>query len=180
MKTSHLAICFFLLTALLPATTVVPVSVEQLAHESSHIVEGRALESWSQWNPQHTLIFTYTRFQVTRALKGQPPSTLVVKQLGGEAGGYIQKIPGVRQWRTGEQAVLFLQPSLSQDGTLQVTGLMQGNFAVRTTPAGEIMVSNGVSGVSAYKVGGREVTPYQGNTMRLQDLEARIQKSVQQ
>ena len=168
-----------LLTALLSATTIVPVSVERLTRESSHIVEGQALESWSQWNPQHSLIFTYTRFQVARALKGQAPVTIVVKQPGGSAEGYTQKIAGVRHWKAGDQAVLFLRPSQEMDGTLEVTGLMQGNFLVHKSDTGEIMVSNGVPDVSAYQAASNAVTQYRGSGMRLDELESRVRKVAQ-
>src|SRR6478752_6176987 len=129
LKIAHAATSVFL-AALLSATTIVPVSVERLARESSHIVEAQASQSWSQWNPQHSLIFTYTRFQVARDLKGQAPTTIVVKQPGGSAEGYTQKVAGVRHWRSGDQAVLFLRPSQEMDGTLEITGLMQGNFLI--------------------------------------------------
>jgi hypothetical protein len=178
LKTVHAAASVFL-TALLSATTIVPVSVERLTRESSHIVEGQASESWSQWNSQHSLIFTYTRFQVLRALKGQVPSTIVVKQPGGSAEGYTQKVAGVRHWRTGDQAVLFLRPSQERDGSLEVTGLMQGNFLVHKSDTGEIMVSNGVPDVSAYQASSNVVTQYRGNGMRLDELESRILKVPQ-
>src|ERR1700674_5765152 len=113
------AVTFLFVTGWLTATTIVPVSVERLTGESSHVVEGQASQSWSQWNPQHSLIFTYTRFQVARTLKGQAPATIVVKQPGGSAEGYTQKIAGVRHWRAGDQAVLFLRPSQDMDGTLE-------------------------------------------------------------
>jgi hypothetical protein len=167
------------LTSLLCATTIVPVSVERLTRESSHIVEGQATESWSQWNPQHSLIFTYTRFQVARALKGQVPVTIVVKQPGGSAEGYTQKVAGVRHWRSGDQAVLFLRPSQERDGSLEVTGLMQGNFLVHKSDTGETMVSNGVPEVSAYQASSHAVTQYRGSGMRLDELESRIQKVAQ-
>jgi hypothetical protein len=180
VRISCLAISLSLFAAIVSATTVVPVSVEQLTQESSVIVEGKAGESWSKWNSQHSLIFTYTRFQVTRTLKGQLPADIVVRQPGGSAEGYIQKIPGVRHWLNGEQAVLFLRPNQTADGSLDVTGLMQGNFAVRKSATGETVVSNGVSGVSSYLVESHQVTSYQGTSMRLTDLEARVQKAVQQ
>ena len=167
------------LTAWLSATTIVPVSVERLTRESSHIVEGQASESWSQWNPQHSLIFTYTRFQVARALKGQAPVTIVVKQPGGSAEGYTQKIAGVRHWKAGDQAVLFLRPSQEMDGSLEVTGLMQGNFLVHKSDTGEIIVSNGVPDVSAYQASSNAVTQYRGSGMRLDELESRIRKVAQ-
>ncbi len=174
------AAAFIFLGALLSATTIVPVSVERLTRESTHIVEAQASQSWSQWNAQHSLIFTYTRFQVARALKGQAPAAIVVKQPGGSAEGYTQKVAGVRHWRSGDQAVLFLRPSQESDGTLEVTGLMQGNFIVHKNATGETMVSNGVPDVSAYQVSSNAVTQYRGSGMRLDELESRVRKATKQ
>jgi hypothetical protein len=177
--TTARAIAFLFLSTLLSATTIVPVSVERLTQESSHVVKAQASQSWSQWNPQHSLIFTYTRFQVAQCLKGQAPAAILVKQPGGSAEGYTQKVAGVRHWRAGEQAVLFLRPSQEMDGTLEVTGLMQGNFLVHKSDTGEIMVSNGVPDVSAYQASSNAVTQYRGNGMRLNELESRIRKALQ-
>jgi hypothetical protein len=173
---------FFLLVAApvwLRATTVVPMGVENLSHVSTHIVEGRALESISQWNPEHTLILTYTRFAVSRTLKGQAPGTIMVRQLGGTVDGVTQKVSGVRHWRPGEEAVLFLQPSSIADGALVVTGLMQGNFLMRRTAEGQTLVSNDMPEVSQYQASSAKVARFRGNTMRLEELESRIQKAVQ-
>ena len=179
MKIRTLVLIFFFSTGLASATTIIPVSVERLTGESSHVVEGRALSSWSQWNPQHSLIFTFTKFEVSRTLKGQAPSTIIVKQIGGSAEGYTQKVAGVRHWREGDQAVLFLHPSPSGDGTLEVTGLMQGNFRIHATSSGTT-VSNGVSGVISYDSESQATGPYQGSGMRLDELESRVQKAVNQ
>jgi hypothetical protein len=163
----------------LGATTVVPMGVEALTRASTHVVEARAVESVSQWNAEHTLILTYTRFAVSRTLKGQAPSTIMVRQLGGTVGGITQKVSGVRHWRPGEEAVLFLQPSSIADGALVVTGLMQGNFLVRRTAQGQTVVSNGMPEAFEYQASSSKVTGYRGNTMRLEELESRIQKAVQ-
>ncbi len=84
----------------------------------------------------------------------------MVRQIGGTVEGITQKVAGVRHWSPGEDAVLFLQPSPAADGTLVVTGLMQGNFLMRRTRAGHTYVSR-------------------GNIMRLEELESRIQKAVE-
>jgi hypothetical protein len=169
-------ILFLVLGGAMFATTIVPVSVERLAQESTLIMEGAALDHWSEWNPQHTVIYTYTRFQVGRALKGQAPQTVVVKQPGGTAGHYTQKVAGVRHWSTGQTAVLFLRPSNTPDGTLQVTGLMQGNFLMNAPAGRPVTVSNGVPQVSAYEQG--KVSTYRGASMTLDELESRIRKAV--
>ena len=131
MKRLLILFAWFSLSALsLFATTVTPMSIERLTHASTHVLVGQAGETWSEWNPQHTQIFTYTRFSVTKTLKGTASGTVVVKQMGGSAGGYEQKVAGVRLLRAGEQAVLFVHPSQAADGTVVVTGLMQGNFRI--------------------------------------------------
>lgn len=167
-----------LVAASLSATTIIPVSVERLTTESSQVVEARVVSAESRWNPQHTLIFTYTKIQVTKTLKGNEQQAMVVKQIGGSAEGYTQKVAGVRYARPGEQAVLFLRPSLGGDGTYEITGLMQGNFAMRRLSSGETVVSNGVPGVSAYQQG--STSEYSGTRMQLTELETRVQKATQQ
>ncbi|MGH9513166.1 MAG: hypothetical protein ACRD2U_13625 [Terriglobales bacterium] len=158
------------------ATTVIPLSVENLTAISSHVIEGRAISTWTQWNAAHTVIFTYTKFQVSRTLKGEAPPTVVVRQLGGTVDGITEKVPGVRHWGVGEQAVLFLRPGEIPDGSLVVTGLMQGNFLIYRGPSGESLVSNGAPDTSAYRASASAVTTYNGSTMRLQEIESRVQK----
>lgn len=176
MKSACLVLAF---ASVISATTVIRVSVEQLTRDSSHVVEAVAAESWSRWNPQRTFIYTYTRFQVTASLKGTPASTLIVKQLGGSAEGYTQKVAGVRGWRPGEQAVLFLRPSPEGDGSFEVTGLMQGNFRIRISSSGESLVSNGVQGVSSYQASSGGLTTFRGGGMRLQDFESRVRQAAE-
>ncbi len=164
------------IAAVCGATTVIPMSVEDLTRASSHIAEARVLETWSAWNPQHTLIYTYARLQVTHLLKGGTSSTLLVKQLGGSAGGYTQKVAGVRPLVPGEDALLFLRPSEAGDA-LVVVGLMQGNFRLYSAPSGRVMVSNGMPSVSAYQQG--RIASFTGAAMPLDQMEARIRRAMQ-
>ena len=159
------------------ATTIVPMSVEDLTRAASDVIEARALETWCSWNAQHTLIYTYTTFQVSRRLKGEAPEIVTVKQLGGSADGYTQTVSGVRQFQVGEQALLFLRPSIAADRTLVVVGLMQGHFLEYPAQDGATMVSNGVSGARKYDHG--RIEDFGGSSMRLQDAEARVMRSTQ-
>ena len=156
------------------ATTVVPMSLERLTRASTQVVRARALASWSAWDASHQRIFTYTRFALLQRLKGDAASTFVVKQMGGSAGGYTQRVAGVRQFANGEESLLFLHPSQAGDGTLVVTGLMQGNFRVFRGAQGEALVSNGVPGVRSFDAAGSRVQPYAGTRMRWSDAESRI------
>ncbi len=173
----RIARVFFLVLCTLAAsaTTIVPMSVEELTHAASHVLEAHATRSWTSWNAQHTLIYTYTTFQVTRTLKGAAGDSVTVKQVGGSAGGYTQKVSGVRQFQSGEDALLFLRPSVDADGTLVVVGLMQGNFRVARTSGGETVVSNGVT--EAHQLHAGSVKPFTGTSLRLEDVEARVRSA---
>ncbi len=155
------------------ATTVIPMSVEELTRAADTVVEATATSSWSQWNAAHTMIVTYTRLTVLKPLKGAAPPEIIVKQPGGVVGFYGQTVPGVRHFLTGETALLFLQSSRNVDATHVVVGLVQGNFRVYKARGGVTAASNGMPGVSALKSGG--FSEYHGTTMPLEQLESRIQ-----
>jgi hypothetical protein len=160
------------------ATTVVPMSVERLTHASTHVMLAQAEESQTQWNADHTLIFTLTKFRVLQSLKGQSGNEVVVKQMGGRSGAYEQKVSGVKHWQNGDQAMLFLHPSQAGDGTLVVTGLMQGNFRVVPGQGGEPMVSNGVMGVEELNTGNQTVQHFAGSRMPLTRLESLVRDAT--
>ena len=174
-RLSALLAIFLAITA--TATTVKPMTIEQLTEEASTVVEGQAAESWSTWNAQHSLIYTFTRIRVTKSLKGQSADTVLLKQLGGTANGYTQHVAGVNAMKPGDTSVLFLRPSGANDGTMVIVGLMQGNFRIaREAATGSTVVNNGVDDVHQPSSSG--VTQYRGAKMTLRQLEARVQKAA--
>ena len=169
-------IAVLLCSAFAAATTVKPMSIEEMTAAASSIVEGQATESWSAWNAQHTLIYTFTRVHVSKTLKGRSQDSILLKQLGGNANGYTQKVAGVDPLRTGDQSVLFLRPSAAHDGTMVIVGLMQGNFRIaRESRSGLVVVNNGVADVHQSTSG--EVTEYRGAKLTLRQLEGRVRRA---
>jgi hypothetical protein len=159
-------------------TTVIPMSVEELTRSASRIVEVQAVSSRSAWNAQHSLIYTYTKFRVIRGLKGDSAQTLVVKQLGGRAEGYTQKVSGVHHAQVGEEALLFLRPSAAGDGTYAVIGMMQGHFRMFRARNGETMVSNGITGAESLEPSNGGAREFTGSPMTLGAAEERIQRAL--
>lgn len=159
----------------LRATSIVPMSIEEMTAKAGVVIEGRALDQWSQWDTNEHLIYTYTRFAVTQRLKGRSAGTILVRQMGGSAGGYTQVVSGVRRWQTGDEAVLFLRPSVANDGSMAVVGLMQGNFHM-TRANGAVTVSNGVPAVST--LGEGNATVFTGARMPLAELEQRVRRAL--
>jgi hypothetical protein len=161
----------------LTATSIVPMSVEELTHRSAEVVRARASTSWSKWNANRSVIYTYTRVQVIDRWKGGAGREVIVKQPGGTADGYTQKVSGVRHLVPGEEAVLFLRPSDSKDGSMVVTGLMQGNFRLYRAATGEVTATNGVPGVRALQDGA--TSHYRGQRMSILELKQRVERAVQ-
>ena len=187
MKKLSIASTLVILCAYASATTIVPMSVERLTDISTDVVVAHAKKSWSEWNAQHTMIVTYTEFAVDNQWKGSANSTITVKQPGGSAEGYTQRVAGVRPWSAGESAVLFLRPASSHDGSFVVSGLMQGNFRVRRSASGSMMADNGVEGstnspgadVESFHALDRSLAHYTGNRMALDELQRRVRARAQ-
>ena len=158
-------------------TTVRPVSVETMAAHASLVAEGRAVSSWSQWNPEHTMILTYTRFQVSRVLKGAAAREVTIRQPGGTVGVYRDVVHGVRYLKPGAEAALFLSDGGEKDGAMVVVGLMQGMFRIEREASGAAFVSNGISGVEAEDETGA-VRAFSGTRIPLSEFEARVSRTA--
>ena len=157
-------------------TTVIPMSVEQLTHAASRVVEGQVLTSWSVWNKEHTRIYTYSRVRVGRVLKGNPEAEITVQQVGGSAGGYTMKVSGVRILRPGEEALLFVRPSASNVVTWAVVGLMQGHFRVRTVRG----VARASNGIRQARSAASQSPSGLGDDQTLKELESRVHGALTQ
>src|SRR5262249_46122134 len=73
-------------------------------------------------------VYTDATLDVSACLKGACPSTLTVRQLGGELDGRGVAIEGAPRLVDGAEVVLFLRPR--RDGAFGVVGMAQGAFAV--------------------------------------------------
>lgn len=137
-----------LLAVSAPATTVVPMNLEEMAMASPDIVHGTVVSTNSHWNEDKTLIVTDVRIRVHDALKGGAAGEITVTQPGGVVGALRVEIPGVAAFRPDQEAVLFLGPQ--KDGNFAITGLMQGQFDVITD---EKTGQKSVRGLTAEKLG---------------------------
>src|SRR2546430_1031816 len=168
VRTASASLLVLLLSAMgafLFATTVIPMSIEELTAAATHVVRGHVIESWSSWDTSLPLIYSYPRFKIDKPLKGTAPSVVLLKQLGGTVGDMTLRVAGVHPWSNGESAVLFLRPSQEQDGTFSVVGLMQGDFRLRRSASGEVVADNGLYLSSATAMSSEEnVHAYNSST----------------
>ena len=123
-----LSVCF-LLADPTSATTIIPMSDEDLVASSQVIVEGRCLRITPEWNSDRTAIFTRIMFRVTKVIKGDiQPGTIVLRQLGGQVSDGATIIWGAPYWQKGWEMLLFLNPE--PDEGFRVAHLSLGYFRV--------------------------------------------------
>ena len=140
MRRSLLAVFFITLFSLTAdATTVVPLSFEQLVNASQSVVYGRVSEVRAQWTADRRFIESVVTVEILRGMKGRAGESIAFTVPGGQVGRYANVIPGAPSFETGDLAVFFLT---SQGPRLPVaTGLTQGIYRVRRdASSGEMMV----------------------------------------
>jgi uncharacterized protein affecting Mg2+/Co2+ transport len=123
-----------LLAAPASATTLVRMSLDQLAEASTEIVRGHVVGQQTLWNPEHTRIYTYTALAVEQTYKGNPPSHLVVQQPGGKIGNVHVFVAGTTQFHAQAVYVLFLERSAADPSKFLLVGMMQGAYRIYRDP----------------------------------------------
>jgi hypothetical protein len=112
------------------ATTLVRMSLEQLAEASTEIIRGHVVSQETLWNPAHTRIHTYTTIALEQTFKGNPPSTLVVQQPGGTIGNVRVFVAGTIHFHSQAGYVLFLERSPTDPSKFLPVGMMQAAYRI--------------------------------------------------
>jgi hypothetical protein len=112
------------------ATTLVRMSLDQLAEASTEIVRAHVVSQQTAWNPQHTRIYTYTTLALDQTYKGDPPSFPVVQQPGGTVGKMRVFVAGTVQFHTQTGYLLFLERSSADPSKFLLVGMVQGAYRI--------------------------------------------------
>ena len=135
-----------LVAAALPlsASQFVRQPFDQVARESTYIVRGTVENIWSAWDDAHEIIYTYATIRVTRYFgEATGPDTLVVREVGGQVGDYVQEAIGFPAIRDGEDVVLFLS-KWENAPELRIHAFNQGKFLVRDRDGVEVLTEDPV------------------------------------
>lgn len=116
------------------ATTVAPLSVEQMVDASDLVVRGSVESVWVEEDAKGR-IWTRASIRVLETMKGSADvdDFVTVEAAGGVIGAEVMLVPGSARYSVGEEAVLFLtdKPSRGVFGTVAM-GL--GKYTVRPDP----------------------------------------------
>lgn len=126
------------LTARAGAVTVAPLSFDELVNASTTVVYGRVSDVHGQWSDDRRRIDSLITVEVVSRYKGSTGETLTFTVPGGQAGRYINLVPGAPSFAPGDRAVLFLT---SRGPRLPITtGFTQGIYRVRLDARGTALV----------------------------------------
>jgi hypothetical protein len=181
------AVVVFLLfagTALLEATLVPRMSLEEVVAASESIVQGTVVRTWSDWDEAHKYIWTHYEIQVADELKGAVSGKFIVSEPGGSVGETELQIAGTPQYAVGEEVVLFAERTPL--GYLRTCGWGQGKFQVaRTAATGKATVRTAVKGVQLVERPAAQAkaqgTPLADlNGLELEQFKTRVRELVDQ
>jgi hypothetical protein len=140
MRRSVVAVLLFLpLAAQLHAITFVPLSFSDLVNASSAVVYARVADVKGQWTDDRRSIESVVTLTVIDAFKGAPGDRLTMVVPGGQAGRFINVIPGAPSFAEGDMVVAFVT---ARGARLPIaTGLTQGIYRVtRDAATGSVVV----------------------------------------
>jgi len=162
------------------ATTMVPLSLDQLVQASSSIIRGRPIAQQSSWNVERTEIVTFTTITVEQVLKGEAAGTMVVEQPGGQVGSYRVAVPGTVRFQPNTSYLLFLEPAPAEPEQTatryMVVGFLQGAYRIYVdSVTGEERVIRPLGGV----VGGNSTAPnLTEDTLPLREFRAELESAM--
>jgi hypothetical protein len=178
-----LAAALLVTAGLAEATTLLRMSVEDMAAAAEMVVVGEVTEVKSSWNDANTTIHTFTIFKIEQCIKGTCGETVALKQRGGTVGEMTLYIPGMPQFSKGLKALLFLEPDPEgEPGFYYVVGMCQGMFVIETDveTGKQTAVQQGGASLADVDTDGviRIMGPQTPARMPLWKLIKRVKKSV--
>lgn len=148
------AVTAFVFAATASATTVVRLSLKDLAKKSDAIVLARVDDQVSRYE-QNKEIYTYYTLHVLEPVKGaKGEQTITIRQLGGIVDNIASVVPGMPRFKNGEEVVVFLTQK-DATGYPWVMGLEQGKYTVIQDEKGQKRVRNELSGAQFLSLNGK-------------------------
>lgn len=160
------------------ATVAVELPRPQLIADADLVVRVTVLDHRSAWDADNTAIRTWTRLRVAEYLKGSGPSELTVRQIGGEADGLAQYVPGDPRLREGAELVVFLRRG---EGVNFLTAMAQSVFYVERGADGAAYVRRDLTGLTFARVSPtRPMEVYEPESVSVVETLDQLRASVRQ
>lgn len=151
MLRSSIFLACLLCCALVSASTMQLLNLDQLTNAAQVIVIGTVLASEARWEKQHTDIGTITTVEVSTYLKSRAsrPGRIYLHHPGGNPPVFQQKqwsmsVDGVPEFKQGLRGMFFLQ---KRGQFFELVGWIQGLFEIKKTLSGQEIATRQLGGV---------------------------------
>ena len=136
-RTAQILLIFIGLAAasLVQASTVEKLSLDRLVGEADLIVRGRVDEVKSRRASDRRIMTTVVTITIERQFKGPKVSSVTIEQPGGSLGDVTLGVPGLPEFTTDEDVILFLKRQ--RGGAFKIVGGNQGKFTAKTQPGSD-------------------------------------------
>lgn len=120
-------------TTVAHATTVAPLTVEQMTDAATYIVEGRVVRVWTEMDAEGK-VWTRAEIAVSETFKGpDAPGTLIVDSLGGFYEDRSLLVDGMARFSPEEDVFLFLD-AIKGGARLTPISAHRGKFTIKRPP----------------------------------------------
>lgn len=161
--------------ALVSGTTLERMPLERMTRVAQVILRARCVSNLTRWDGGE--IWTFTTFEVAETWKGAATEQVTVRLLGGTVGSLTSTVSGVPRFRTGEEVILFLEPTARGDFT--VVSWQQGTFRVGRDPrSGAEIVTQDTAAFETFDAQTRQFKATGIRDIPLEAFRARVQAAV--
>jgi hypothetical protein len=177
IRLQSVLLCLSLLVCCADAmgTTLEKLSIQRMVDLAQEIVRARCVSSSARWD--HGEIWTFTTFAIVETWKGSASMEVTVRLLGGTMGPLTSNVSGAPRFRSGEEVILFLEPT--KRGDLTVVSWEQGTFRIGLDRRSKAeVVTQDTAGFETFDPRTKlfEATGIHG--LPLEDFRARVQAAV--
>ena len=162
MRRALIMVAGILVSAVIPCTTlaatVIALTVEELTQGSDRVVRARVVSVSTESDAGLGMTYRLTGLEVLEDYGGSGPRSLVLRQLGGEAGGSSMHVAGDARFEMGEEVVVFLRSGQAGGEVVYLEGLSLGKFRVARDISGAAMAVRDIGGLHLLRPGDGEVT----------------------
>ncbi len=131
---------------ILPALSVLAPDFNTLVDDADAIFQGEVLSVRSDWTGagENRHIATFVEFRVIKVFKGSAPNPQTLELFGGTVGDRGMKIPGLPQFKVGDNEMLFVKDN--GKSICPLVGAYHGRFHVTkdfTTNSERVALNDG-------------------------------------
>src|SRR6202049_2626249 len=152
------------------ATTLLRMSLSQMAEAADTIVRGRCVATSSRWDAGS--IWTFADVDLIEILKGSPPARIIVRLPGGHAGNMATHIDAAPSLKPGDEKILFLEKTRAND--YAVTAWTEGAFRILRNSRGEETVTQESSEIPMFDAVTRQFATQGIHNVPMSDFRQRL------